>query len=61
MIKFYLRTKGKGRGYVEKAEYEHTGKDGGPIEISDQRDAVKERLKNNPALAQKLKDAIHDY
>lgn len=29
---FYLKTKGKGRGYIEKQQTEHTGKDGGPIQ-----------------------------
>lgn len=29
---FTLKTQGRGRGYVEKTEHEHTGKDGGPIE-----------------------------
>ncbi len=32
-IKFLLSTKGKGRGYVEKVMQEHTGADGGPIEM----------------------------
>lgn len=31
-IKFLLSTKGKSRGYVERVEQEHTGKDGGPME-----------------------------
>ena len=29
---FYLKTKGKHRGYIEKVHQEHTGKDGGPIQ-----------------------------
>lgn len=29
---FYLKTQAKDRGYVEKSEHEHTGKDGGAIE-----------------------------
>ena len=31
--KFYLTTKARGRGYVQKTETEITGKDGGPIGI----------------------------
>jgi hypothetical protein len=32
LIIFLLKTQGKGRGYVERQEHEHTGKDGGPIQ-----------------------------
>ena len=54
MIKFYLRTKGKCRGYVEKAEYEHTGKDGGPIEIKNKfPDWTKEELLKYAATGEK--------
>ena len=31
-VQFRLRTKGKGRGYVERVQQEVTGKDGGPLE-----------------------------
>lgn len=30
---FYLKTQGKGRGYVERAQVEHSGPDGGPISL----------------------------
>lgn len=30
-IRYRLGTKGKKRGYTEKQEIEHTGKDGGPV------------------------------
>jgi len=39
-------------------KHEHTGKGGGPIQIEEQRAAVEERLKNDPDLAKRLKDAI---
>lgn len=39
---------------------EHTGKGGGPIVIDDKRSAVRERLKNNPELKEKLKNAFCD-
>ena len=29
---FYLKTKGKGRGYIERTQQEVTGSNGGPIE-----------------------------
>jgi len=47
-------------GLDEPQKHEIAGKDGGSIQISDQREAVKERLKNNPILAKKLKNAISD-
>ena len=34
MIIFYLKTQCKDRGYVERSQHEHTGKDGGPVEMS---------------------------
>lgn len=34
-IIFYLKTQAKDRGYIEKSEIEHSGKDGGPIEIKE--------------------------
>jgi len=33
MLRYYLSTKGKGRGYVERQELEHTGKDGENMRI----------------------------
>jgi len=39
-------------------KHELTGKGGGPIQIEEQRAAVEERLKNDPDLAKRLKDAI---
>ena len=33
-IMFFLKTVGKSRGYVERQELEHTGKDGGPVAIN---------------------------
>jgi hypothetical protein len=32
-VQFRLRTKGKGRGYVERIEQDLRGKDGGPLEV----------------------------
>lgn len=41
-ICFYLKTQARSRGYVEKQEIEHAGKNGGPIEIKaiDYRTAI---------------------
>lgn len=47
-------------GIYAPEKREHTGKDGGPIVINDQREAILERLKNNPELKEKLKNAIRD-
>ena len=33
-IIFFLKTKGKGRGYIEKSEMELTGKDGEPLQTT---------------------------
>lgn len=38
---FYLKTQGKARGYVEKQQVEHGGKDGGPIEIKVTRTIIR--------------------
>jgi len=45
-------------GFEDKIKCEHTGKGGGPIQITEQREAIEERLKNDPELAKRLKDAI---
>lgn len=31
---FYLKTQGKGRGYVERAQVEHSGPEGGPLSLN---------------------------
>jgi len=33
MVRYYLSTKGKHRGYTEKQQFEHSGPDGGPQHI----------------------------
>lgn len=33
MLRYYLSTKGKARGYVERVQQEITGKDGGAVEL----------------------------
>jgi len=38
---FYLKTQGKGRGYIEKVQNEHTGSNGGPIQFADTIDLSK--------------------
>lgn len=37
---FYLKTKGKGRGYIERSQTEVTGKDGGPLLFSQLAEAA---------------------
>jgi hypothetical protein len=32
-VQFRLRTKGKGRGYVERVQQEVSGKDGEPLQV----------------------------
>jgi len=39
-------------------KHEHSGKGGGPIQIEKQRSAIEERLKNDPGLAERLKNAV---
>lgn len=34
---FYLKTQGKDRGYVERAQVEQSGRDGGPIETTNSK------------------------
>lgn len=50
-IIFLLKTRGKERGYVERMEHDHRGKDGGPIQfanLSDEAlDAALEILEKN--------------
>lgn len=45
-IQFYLKTQGKDRGYVETVRNEHTGADGGPIQIeaTDARERLRARI-----------------
>lgn len=38
---FYLKTQGKGRGYVEKQQHEVTGADGGPVSVAVTRTIVR--------------------
>ena len=37
-IIFLLKTRGKDRGYVERVEHDHRGKDGGPIQFANLSD-----------------------
>jgi len=45
MIRFYLTTLFKDRGFTEKKELEHTGKDGGPIQ-SENVDKLEKIIEN---------------
>jgi len=40
-IFFFLKCQGKYRGYIERQQHEHTGKDGGPMEFSDTERATR--------------------
>lgn len=38
---FYLKTQGKGRGYIEKQQFEHAGPGGGPLDVTVTRTIVR--------------------
>lgn len=45
---FYLKCQGKDRGYIERHQHEHTGRDGGPIETHELSDSdLLERAKQH--------------
>lgn len=41
---FYLKCQGKERGYIERQQHEHTGKDGGPIQTEDVTEMTEDEL-----------------
>jgi predicted transcriptional regulator len=43
-IAFTLKTLGKDSGYTERQQIEHTGAEGGPIEIDDARERLASRI-----------------
>lgn len=55
---FHLQTKGKRRGYVPKSQLEHTGKDGGKIEMGVEVDISKLSKKAKKELADLIEDPV---
>ena len=50
---FHLKTKGRGRGYIEQPRM---GGDGSGTSFSDGLEMVKEQIKNNPRLMKKIEE-----
>jgi transcriptional regulator with XRE-family HTH domain len=47
-------------GLDAPARNEHSGKDGGPIVVEDRRMAVRQQLKSNPQLLERIKNALRN-
>jgi hypothetical protein len=58
-ICFYLKCQGKHRGWIERHIHEYTGKDGGPITVTDEQPNLKNLTKDELRTLQELQAKLY--